>query len=351
MKRILLAAIPFAFLPATLFAQATTVQTLTDKGNTLFDDGKYIDAIVEYQHALYIDSNAPGPNLEMANTYLALKKYQKAIDYCDKIIRLNTSCVDQAYMDKGSALDMMNELDAAIQTYKEGIKKYPDNYLLLYNAAFTYFRVNKFDEAAYYSARAVSANPKHASSHLMLANSMYQLRKRPQSVMALYYFLLLEPNSKRSVGALQLLNRQRQAGVSKEGENKIAINIPEKDVHDEFGTVDMIHSCVQALKDGDKNKDKTEEQLFYENTELLFKALDETKEKDRSKSVWWETYIPVFHDLLLSENTEAFCYSICAPQNNDLVDKWLTGHKDEVEKFAKWREKYAPGGRQGIMFK
>jgi tetratricopeptide (TPR) repeat protein len=194
MKKVFLLALFFAPSMGTLFAQAPTVRSLIDNGAKLYDQGRYYDAIAEYQQALTLDNNSAAANLEMANTYIALQNYPKAIQYSDKVIQINDKYVDQAYMSKGSAQDMAKNTDEAIATFQEGIKKFPNSYLLLYNAALTCLNANKNSLAANYAARAVAANPRHASSHLVLGSAMYYLGDRVQSLLAIFFCLNPIPN-------------------------------------------------------------------------------------------------------------------------------------------------------------
>jgi len=319
------------FLPAILFGQNSSIEDLVDRGNKLYDVGKYIDAVAEYQQALSIDKNAPAPNYEIANTYLALEKYDKAIYYSDKVISLNKEFVDKAYTLKGTAQDLMQQHDAALETYKEGIKHYPNYYLLNYNLALDLLNKKQYPYAAYYSSKAIQEHPQHAGSHLILATCMYQEGQRIPAILAYYYFLLLEPGSKRSEGALAILNKLLRNGISKEGDKK---------TNDEFVPADAALSLLASQQFGDKNADQPEYRQFYEVTNSFFKMMYELSVSKKIKDIWWDFYVPFFDNLQKSDNMEAYCYYISQSGNNAVVKKWVKDNQSSVEKLAQWYEVY-----------
>ena len=346
MTKKLLIAFYFLLLSGDVFSQQPSIHTIVQKGNQLFDDGKYIEALEQYKRALALDPEDPDVNVEMGNTYVALKKYQEAVPFCDKVIGLNKEgSAELGYTIKGTALDLMEKPDEALKVYLYGIRKYPKCNSLLYNVSVTYYKMGKYTESAHYAGRAVEAKPAHASSHLMLWTSMYALDRRVQSLLACYYFLFLEPNSRRSPSALNAIDQQLKSGVKQKDDKNIEINVSENAGSAVFGAAELALSMAQASKYEDKEKNKTEEQAFFEVSELLFSILGQLKDKntDDNNSIWWTQYVPFFKDMNDSKNTEAFCYYITTSKNSANVKAWINNHSAKMYKFAKWSEKYRSG--------
>lgn len=319
-------------------AQTMTIDELTDKGVERHDKGDYIGALTYFRQALTKDSTAARVNYEMANTYVSMDKYEDAYRYADKVIKKNSQFVDMAYTLKGTALDMMKRPDEALEVYLEGLKKYPDNYLLRYNTAFIYLNKKEYGIAEYQCSRAITSNMHHASSHLIMAYAMYYQNKKSQSLMSLYYFLLLEPKSARSASALKLLQKQMAEGVTKEGANNINITVAADDKN-EFGAADMLVSVNRALRYDDKSKGKTEAELFYDDSKLFLEVIGELKPKKKEKSVWWDAYVPFFRMLCKEKYTEPFCYYISQSAHDAVTDKWLANNKARVDQLLKWYDK------------
>ncbi len=333
-----IASICFAFM---VFASASYAQdnlTATDlihKGTQLHDKGDYYNALTYYRQALAKDPNSAEANYETANTYVSLAKYKEAIEYADKVIAAKGNFVDHAYILKGTALDMLKEPYQALEVYLEALKTYPDNYLLRYNTALVYLNQKKYTDAAFHAAKGVMANPKHASSHFALGCAMYYQGRRVQSMMCLYYFLLLENNSKRSPTALQLLQNQMAQGVSQKGDS-INVQVGHTNDNDEFSSIEMMLSLLQATKYTDKQKGKTETDHFINTTSTFFDILVEQKEKATTKSIWWKVYAPFFEGLKKQGYVQAASYYVLASAGDTQVSSWLNTNKSKTDNMLKW---------------
>jgi len=338
MNKIYLLLLSLTLSCGVVYAQHTGIDELVEKGNQLYDNGKYIEAIGLYQEALALDSTASRPNYEMANTYLALEKYEKALWYIEKVIQKNDKYMDQAYTLKGTAFDMMGQFEAAVQAYTDGVKQFPHDYLLNYNLALTYYNAKDYTDAEHYATAALQANIHHPSSNLILAKCMYHDGKKAQSLLCLYYFLLLEPNSKRAAGAMELMDKLFNEGVRKDSANHITITI--SGIDGDYGAANLAVSAMRAVKDEEKNKDKSEEQMFYENTESFFKIMGELKNNTKTKDIWWDIYTPFFYSLVNAGQTETYCYYISSSRNKETISSWLKNNKDKVEQLMNWCNNY-----------
>jgi tetratricopeptide (TPR) repeat protein len=314
-----------------VFAQENNFIT---EGIKMHDKGDYTGAIEFYKKALQSDKNSIQACYEMASSYLALKDYPNAIKYADKVITRNLNYVDQAYILKGSALDLSGKKLEAIKIYKLALKKYNKNHLLYYNLALTSFNLKNYKDAEDALINALKLNPLHASSHFLLGMSMLVQEKRAQSILALYNFLLLEPRSKRSASALLALEDEwKNAGNVNPATKAIAGKKPD----DEFGTATLMMDMLEAAKKNEANKNKPAITLFAENTNTLFNILGEEK-KDK-KSFWWNFYVDYFYTLASNHHTEALCYYI-NQSKGDAYDVWLKDNLPKMEALSEWFTKY-----------
>ncbi|HVX50014.1 MAG TPA: tetratricopeptide repeat protein, partial [Chitinophagaceae bacterium] len=287
MLKRLFAVIPVAAVFTITHAQNTATDTYIKEGIRLYDNGDYKAAKEQYIKALAIDSNSSTANYEMANTCFEMQEYQNAVNYADKVVKLKSPDSEQAYVIKGSALDMLGKPADAVDVYKLGIIIFPQSHLLYYNLALTLFN-NKGDnkEIEDNLQLALQLNPLHPTCHLLMGYLMVNEGKRVKALLALYNFLLLEPNTGRAAKALNLLYAQLSKGVKKENEKSTTINLSlNKDDGDEFSAAELMLSLLEASKGIEKNKDKTENELFIDNTASFFQVLGELK-KD-NKDFWW----------------------------------------------------------------
>lgn len=311
------------------------VDSLVRVGIEHHDNGQYEKAITTYKAALELAPNSSRVNYELAMTYMYVKAYKKSIKYCDKVLKADDNYQLQAYTTKGSSLDYLGKTKKAIETYNTAIDKYGDNYLLYYNLGYTYYKQNDFKNADLNFIKAINEKSNHTTSHLMLGISLYKQDMRVQSLLCLYYFLFLEPNTGRSETAYSLLKEQMVGNVKKDEDNPNNISVfVDSDMPDtEFGAADIMLSMLEASNTIAENKLKSDEELFIDNTTSFFKVLGELN--DDKDGLWWKFYVPFFYDVANSDHIDTFCFYIIHGQNTK-ADDWLSENKNRLETFSNW---------------
>ncbi|MET2984360.1 tetratricopeptide repeat protein [Aureibaculum conchae] len=316
------------------FAQST-IEDFVKEGIQQHDKGEYDKAIDTYKKALEINPKSTLVNYEIALSYFSKADYKKAIKHADVVLKQKAEYMNQAYMTKGSALDMLGKTKESIKLFKKAIKTTEPHYLLHYNLALNYFKINKLDDAEENAIKAIEINPNHASSHLMLANIHNQKGNAVQSVLASHYFLFLEPNSKRSNEGYQILQKNFGGNVSKDKNKSNSVNIllsPNKD--DRFGAAELMIGLLEASKYSEENEGKTEDEMFVKNTESFFKILGELK-KEQNKDIWSTFYTPFFYSLAKSEHLKTYCTYI-TQIGNENSKKWLNENENKLVDFDNW---------------
>jgi tetratricopeptide (TPR) repeat protein len=313
------------------------VNELVSQGTELHNQGKYNEAILKYKEALDIDNKSTLANYELSFTYFTINQYHEAIYYSKKVVKQNKENLLQAYVILGSALDLEGKSKEAIKTYEKGLKKYPSSNLLNYNLALTLYNIGDLDKAKDAAIKAIVARPNHGSSHLILASIMIDKNERIKALLPLYYFLMLEPNSKRSITNYKYLRKLLKQGVEKKDDKNINININiDKSSDNEFGPAEMMISIVEASKYTEDNKNKSEMEMFIETNKSLFSILGELK-KD-NKGFWWDLYVPKFYDLIQTDNLDAFSYYISQSNNSKDINNWISNNQIKIESLKKWIE-------------
>ena len=98
------------------------------------------------------------------------KKNEESIKCCEKAIETHPEeeGLKMVYVTYGNALDGLNKTDRSIEVYDEGLKQFPDFYLLHFNKGITLWSVKKYNDALL-CFQMSKLNPKHASSHNAIA--------------------------------------------------------------------------------------------------------------------------------------------------------------------------------------
>lgn len=326
------------FISSNFFGQDDKLKELISQGIEYHDQGKYDEAIAKYMAALEIDKKSTLANYELSYTYFVTKQYDDAIKYSTIAIKQNSNNQHESYVVLGSCLDMTGKPSKAIKTYEEGLSKFPSSNLLNYNLALTCYNQKDYEKAEKAAINAIEAKPTHGSSHIILSAIMHEKGQRAKSILPLYYFLMIEPNSKRSLINYNSLRNQLGQGVEKKDDKNINVNIPiSSSSSSEFDAAEMMISLLAASKHTEENKDKNEMELFVETNRGIFSVLGELK-KDNT-GFWWDLYVTRFYDLVQSDNFEAYSYFISQSTNDELVNNWITGHSEEMQKFVEWMKK------------
>ncbi len=297
------------------------IDKLLKKGIEYHDAGQYNKAIGIYKQILQIDSASVEAMYEISYSLLESGDYESAIEYCDKLIERDDKYAILAYNTKGSCLNYMGRTDEAIEVYKEGIYRYEEFPQLHYNLGLAYYAIQDYYKARDAFLETLSLNPDHLGSHLNLGRTMASMNKRVESLLSLYYFLLMEPDTDRSEWAYyavqeQLYNLDVSESDYKEADGKFSVLLGENE---------------KQLK-----KDDLAMGLFIKDTDAFFTVLNEINETtDPAEATVYDNYISFFKSLALRGYTDVFCYYISHPLKIENRN-WLLKNESRVKDFARW---------------
>jgi len=337
MKKItlLIASLLFSFV--TLLGQSK-IDSLVQIGIKYHDNREYEKAIDAYKEALKIEPKSALINYELALTYMYSGDHEKCIEHSDVVIEQNDKYVLFAYTTKGSALDNLGKTEESINLLEKAIEKLGGNYMLLYNLGVNYVKMNDYEKAEPILIEAIKDNANHASSHRLLAIIKSNQNQRVQSLLGLYYFLFLEPESQRAKTAFELLKKQFKSDipVEKGDGNNVYVTLDSRHADSEFSPAETMIALLEAMNFTDEKEGKSAEEIFISNTKMIFSILGELKGQDKD-GLWWDFYVPFFYELAKSDYLDVFCYYISLSSNENAVE-WLESNIEKLEGFKKWLE-------------
>ena len=325
-------------------------EKLVNEGIAYHDKGDYDGAIFRYDKALILDKDNFLALSEKAYSLLMSKKNEEAIKCCEKAIETHPEeeGLRMVYVTYGNALDGLNKTDKSIEGYDEGIKDFPDFYLLHFNKGITLWSVKKYDDALLCFQMSAKLNPKHAGSHNAIARISKIKDIRIPALLAYCRFFSLEPESDRAKQNLEIVKSIMKANVEKTGNKSINININSnmlgevsangKQKENNFSVTDMILSMETAMDFDEKNNNKTEVEQFIRKFNTICSSLKESKKENHG--FFWDYYAPYFIEMKDKKLVEAFSYVAFASSATPDVSKWLESNKEEVEKFLEWSKSF-----------
>jgi tetratricopeptide (TPR) repeat protein len=319
-------------------------KALINAGTALHDRRDFDGAIAKYQEVLRENPDNVEAMYELSYSLYAKGNYQESITQARKGTQYKSRLLAQFYMEIGNAQDDLGDSAKAIETYRTGIKLIPSEALLHYNLAVSLNKLGKSDEARASAKRSASLNPAHPSSQLLLSSLFDQGSYKTPALLAACRFLILEPDSSRSTGALTTI-QNIFGSFSQPGSKPNSINIfldtnAKKDEGD-FGAADLTLGLASAKTE--KDAGKSEIQLKIERFNTIFAVLGEMAAKDDRTKFTWKYYIPYFYEMKQRNYVEPFVYYIYQRQAINETAVWLENPKNRtrLDELLAWSKQYS----------
>jgi tetratricopeptide (TPR) repeat protein len=339
----------FFFISAVAFSQhREDAEKLVTAGVQLEDSGKSELAIAQYQQALQLDKDNLMALTEMAYSFMSLEKYDEAARYCKRALKIHKGeeALNTVYVTYGNALDAMKEPAGSIAVYNEGIKQFPDYFQLYFNKGISLAGMKKNEEALVCFERSATLNPEHAGSQIALGNVLLAENKKIPALMAYCRFLIIEPESKRSIAALENLENILTGHVTINGKNSITIHVSPDMLVDKagqqkannFSSTELLLAMGSAMDHDSLMTNQTPLEKFIRKFEIIVNSLKNT-EKD-NYGFYWDYYVPYFTELTSKNLTETFANIVFASSADPAVSAWLTSNQETVKSFYEWSDAF-----------
>ena len=162
-------------------ANPDDIEVYNDKGNALFYERKYDEAIEQYQKALYVDPEFVEAFYNWGNALFEQKKYEEAIEQYRKALEVNPDYSD-AYFNWGNVLSEQKKYEEAIEQYRKAVKVNPDYSDAYYNWGNALSKQKKFEEAIEQYRKAVQVNPDDTDAYINWGNALSEQRKYDEAI-------------------------------------------------------------------------------------------------------------------------------------------------------------------------
>ncbi len=306
--------------------------------------GKTDEALDKYEKLFKESPSNDMIMYEMASLQNSRKNYTKCIELAARILQYKSTFRSKAYLLLGACYDQKGDVKKALETYSEGLAEFPkDSPLYLYQGM-TLNAEGKLDEARSAAKRSVMLGPNNAGAHLLLASIYLQSGYRVPAMLAAFRFLVLEPGSKQSQVALQIVRKVLEGGTLKsEGKsNPSGVSANAKTDEGDFQMLEILLGS-NGPQAAEVNKNKSDAQRMIEQLDFIFQTISPERVTNNDKDVSgfvYTFYVPYFVEMHRQKLVEPFMYVISASNKRSETEKWLTENQQTVNDFMNWSAAY-----------
>lgn len=339
------------FLTSLLtFAQSEQADNLRDEGITLYDQGKYAEALDKYLESYKLDSNNIVLFSEMAMTYLELKDYENTERICQRAIEKfpDNRGLRYIYTTYGNCLDENQKPEEALKVYMMGINRFPDHAMLHFNKGVTEYSLKRDYDARTSFQTAITLNPNHPSSYYYLGIIENNFGNRIPAILALSRFLIIEPQGERAETILPFLtgmvnNMYYQVKTANSISTVSSAKIRTDTIASSFDKVEFgiltIETASSVLPDKGK---QTELEKFETRSQTIFECLKAYKKENTG--FYWDFLAPYFIAMVEKKYAKAFsCFINSKLNSNRDIEKWIKENQKEFKDFVLWNRDFRWG--------
>jgi len=155
--------------------------------------------------------------VDLADSYLDLKRYEEALAAYDQALRLDPNKA-RAYGNKGNALANLKRYEEALAVFDQALRLDPNYALTYYNKGITLASLKRYEEALAAFDQALRLDPNYAPAYGNKGTVLANLKRYEEALAAYDQVLRLDPNNALAYGnkglALANLKRYEEALVA-----------------------------------------------------------------------------------------------------------------------------------------
>lgn len=307
----------------------------------LHDAGSYEAAIRVYQSLLEEDPNDGMVLYEIAMTYESLKDYENCIAHARRSSGIESKAQGAAIAMLANCQDDSGQVEEALKTFADGVRRFPKDVMLNFNYAVTLLRNQKQLEARDALRVAMEEAPAYPSPYRLYATMLDDQGHTAAALLMYLRFLMADPGSDRAMDvASRVLESFAGPLAEEEGaEKQITITMPNADAKDTEGTGFEHLSIGLAIASAvPRNADDGTPLEAPERVVLAMKLFitmsAEAADKKLKKSFVWKTAAEPLLELNNRDVLDTFLYHVAALGRVEGAAQRLNQQPEALDKLA-----------------
>jgi tetratricopeptide (TPR) repeat protein len=186
--------------------------SLLGQGNTLFEQGKYEEAMTAFKGYFEKTPDFIEVNINIGNCYMKMEKYDDAVASYNKFLdaaRIKNEKIElqaQALAAIGEIYVKQESMEKAQEFFMKSIELNPKDEILAYNVAEIFFGNNKNEEAAKYYLVASQIKPQWGTPYLKLGYVYLNLGDIPKAIEYFTKFIQVDPENPEVPNIQEVIN-------------------------------------------------------------------------------------------------------------------------------------------------
>ncbi|THU30774.1 tetratricopeptide repeat protein [Niastella caeni] len=297
-------------------------------GIKLYDDGKYKEALKEFQQVKAGDTNYVWALYECALTCSADSQYAQGIRYCEQALALTTERerAPELLTQYGSLLDYDNQQERSLKIFDSAIALYPAYTTLYVNKGTTLLRMKKYKEAEKVFQQALLINPYSASSHYKLGLCAINQGQVVPAFLSMVANLVMEPEGRFSLNAIAILDN-----IAKSKDDVMEeVNKRKEEPNENFRMIEQIVLSKIALDKNYKSIIDLDDPISRQ-MQVVFEKLsfDET-----DNNFWMQYYVPFYKKMFDEKKFENLVYYAFSGIDIKTIKDYNKKNKKELSAFV-----------------
>jgi antitoxin component YwqK of YwqJK toxin-antitoxin module len=296
-----------------------------ETGIKLYDEGKYKEALKEFEKVPVGDTNYGRALYESALVCSADSQFARGIEFCRKGLsdRSNPERDPEFLVLYGALLDYNNEQDRALNTYDSAMRSYPAYINLPVAKGTTLIRMKKYREAENLLQQTALMSPYSSSVHYKLGlSALYQGKVIP-GFLCILASLTIEPSSSYTENAIKLLNE-----ISKStDEITDLVNKREEAPSDNFRLIEQILLSKIALDKSYKIITDLDDNISRQ-MQVVFEKL---KIDDNDQDFYMQYYVPLYKNIYEDKKFEYFVNYVFSGVNLPAIQQFNKKKKKDID--------------------
>ncbi len=185
------------------------VSALLGRGNELYNQKKYNDAIEEYQNILKENPELYVIHRNIGNCYYELEDYDSAIEHYEKVLEKEPDseeiliALGNIYLEKG-------ELETGLAYFERMNQEKITNPVTFYNIGTSFFNRGEMERAVQYYSKAIALDPNLSDAYYQLGLCYVNTNEKDKAKDNFHKFLEITPDSEKAETAKKLLELLEQ---------------------------------------------------------------------------------------------------------------------------------------------